>query len=65
MKQMRNKNNKGYLLDLVAFIIVLYILSILVIRISIRNKISNPSESTGSVKINCDSPDWKKKPICN
>jgi len=26
---------------------------------------SNPSESTGSVKINCDSPVWKNKPRCN
>ena len=26
---------------------------------------SNPNASTGSVKINCDSPVWKKKPICN
>ena len=65
MKQMRNKNKKGYFLDLVAFTIVLYIFSVLVIQRLIRNKISNPSESTGSVKINCDSPDWKKKPICN
>ena len=62
---MKNKNKNGYILDLVAFIIVFYILSVLVIRISIRNKISNPSESTTSVKVNCDSPAWKKKPICN
>ncbi len=26
---------------------------------------SNPSESTGSVKINCDSPVWENKPRCN
>ena len=26
---------------------------------------SNPSASTGSVKINCDSPVWKNKPRCN
>ena len=26
---------------------------------------SNPSASTGSAKINCDSPVWKNKPRCN
>ena len=26
---------------------------------------SNPNASTGSVKINCDSPVWKNKPKCN
>ena len=65
MKQMRNKNKKVYFLDLVFFICVFYILSVLVIQRSIRNKISNPSESTGSVKVNCDSPVGKNKPICN
>ena len=62
---MKNKNKNGYILDLVAFIIVFYILSVLVFMWSVRIKLPNPSESTGSVKINCDSPDWKKKPICN
>ena len=62
---MKNKNKNGYILDLVAFIIVFYILSVLVFMWSVRIKLPNPSESTGSVKINCDSPAWKKKPICN
>ena len=65
MKQMRNKKKKGYFLDLVAFTIVFSLLYAIAIPRLLRIKISNPSESTGSVKINCDSPDWKKKPICN
>ena len=65
MKQIRNKNKKGYFLDFVAFTIVLYILTVLVFTWSARIKMPKPSESNGSVKVNCDSPAWKKKPICN
>ena len=28
-------------------------------------KVTNPNATTGSVKINCDSPVWKNKPRCN
>ena len=62
---MRNKNKKLYFLDYVFFTCVFCILFALVIQRSIKNKISNPSESTSSVKINCDSPVWKNKPRCN
>ena len=62
---MRNKKKKGYFLDLVAATIVLSLLYAIAIPRLIRIKISNPSESTGYVKINCDSLVWKKKPICN